>query len=92
MRCGNSGRIDCALMLSHFTLHIEPQEHHGLQKYGPIVVSYAFSPIDLIPDFIPIIGYLDDLVLIPLGIAVAIRLISEGCIRRKQAPCPDEDR
>jgi uncharacterized membrane protein YkvA (DUF1232 family) len=39
------------------------------------VVGYAFSPIDLIPDFIPILGYVDDLVLVPLGIALALRLI-----------------
>ncbi|MBI5806217.1 DUF1232 domain-containing protein [candidate division TA06 bacterium] len=38
-------------------------------------VAYAVSPIDLIPDFIPVLGYLDDLVLVPLGIALAIRLI-----------------
>jgi uncharacterized membrane protein YkvA (DUF1232 family) len=40
-----------------------------------IVVTYALSPIDLIPDFIPIIGYLDDIILLPLGIALAVRLI-----------------
>ncbi len=40
-----------------------------------LVVAYAFSPIDLIPDPIPVLGYLDDLVLIPLGAALALRLI-----------------
>lgn len=39
------------------------------------VAAYALSPIDLIPDFIPVLGYLDDLILVPLGIALAIRLI-----------------
>jgi uncharacterized membrane protein YkvA (DUF1232 family) len=45
-----------------------------------IVVAYALSPIDLIPDFIPVIGYLDDLVLIPLGITLVIRLIPEDVL------------
>lgn len=40
-----------------------------------VVVAYALSPIDLIPDFIPILGSLDDLVLLPLGIALAIRMV-----------------
>ena len=39
------------------------------------VAAYALSPIDLVPDFIPIIGYLDDLLIVPLGIMLAIRLI-----------------
>jgi len=39
------------------------------------VIAYAFSPIDLIPDFIPLLGYLDDLILVPAGIALVIRLI-----------------
>ena len=39
------------------------------------IVAYAFSPIDLIPDFIPVLGLLDDLILLPLGIALALKLI-----------------
>lgn len=39
------------------------------------VAAYALSPIDLIPDAVPILGYLDDVVLVPLGIALAVRLI-----------------
>jgi uncharacterized membrane protein YkvA (DUF1232 family) len=42
------------------------------------VVAYAFSPIDLIPDFIPVLGYLDDLIIVPLGIALVVRLIPES--------------
>lgn len=40
-----------------------------------IVVAYALSPIDLIPDFIPILGYIDDMLLLPIGIWLALRLI-----------------
>lgn len=39
------------------------------------IVAYAFSPIDLIPDFVPVLGYMDDLILIPIGITLAIRLV-----------------
>lgn len=49
------------------------------------IVAYAFSPIDLIPDFIPVIGYLDDLVLLPLGIALAIRLVPPAVLAECRA-------
>ena len=39
------------------------------------IVAYALSPIDLVPDFVPILGYVDDLLLIPIGIAFAVKLI-----------------
>ena len=52
------------------------------------VVAYAFSPIDLIPDPIPVLGYLDDLVLLPLGIALVLRLVPaevlDDCRRRAE--------
>lgn len=40
-----------------------------------IVAAYALSPIDLIPDFIPVLGYLDDIIIVPLGILLAVKLI-----------------
>lgn len=44
------------------------------------VVAYALSPIDLIPDFIPVLGYLDDLILLPLGILLVMRLMPDGVL------------
>ncbi|OPJ63959.1 YkvA family protein [Clostridium oryzae] len=45
------------------------------------VVGYALSPLDLIPDFIPILGYLDDLILIPLGVTIAVKLIPKNIMK-----------
>jgi uncharacterized membrane protein YkvA (DUF1232 family) len=50
-----------------------------------IVAAYAFSPIDLIPDFIPIVGYLDDLILVPLGIWLVVSLIPEQAMAEYRA-------
>ncbi len=43
--------------------------------FAAIVVGYAFSPLDLIPDFVPVLGYLDDLILVPLGVFLAVKMI-----------------
>jgi uncharacterized membrane protein YkvA (DUF1232 family) len=45
------------------------------KAFTALVVAYAFSPIDLIPDPIPVVGYLDDLILIPLGVVLALKMI-----------------
>lgn len=53
----------------------DPRTAWYAKVVAALVIAYAFSPIDLIPDPIPVLGYLDDLVLIPLGVALALRLI-----------------
>lgn len=67
-----------ALKKETFTLYLACR-HPGVSWYAKalalLVVGYALSPIDLIPDFIPVLGYLDDAILIPLGIMLVIRLI-----------------
>jgi uncharacterized membrane protein YkvA (DUF1232 family) len=49
------------------------------------LVAYAFSPIDLIPDFVPVLGYLDDLILIPGAIALAIRMVPPSVLAQCRA-------
>jgi uncharacterized membrane protein YkvA (DUF1232 family) len=53
----------------------DPRTPWYAKALAAFVVAHTFSPIDLIPDFIPILGYLDDLIIAPLGIALALRLI-----------------
>lgn len=50
-----------------------------------LVATYALSPIDLIPDFIPVFGYLDDLVIVPLGIWIVVRLVPAELMREFRA-------
>lgn len=53
----------------------DPRTPWYAKAFAGCVVAYALSPIDLIPDFIPVLGYLDDLILVPLGIALSIKMI-----------------
>jgi len=50
--------------------------------FTAVIIAYAFSPIDLIPDFIPVLGYLDDLVIVPLGIWLALKMIPDEVIQK----------
>jgi len=61
--------------------------------FAAVVVAYAFSPIDLVPDFIPVLGYLDDIILVPLGIALALKMIPEEALAdaRKRAELEFKD-
>nr|WP_281978242.1 YkvA family protein [Pseudorhizobium flavum] len=56
----------------------DPRTPLGAKIVAACVAAYALSPVDLIPDFVPVLGYLDDLLIVPLGITLAIRLIPPG--------------
>ncbi|MGV8932229.1 MAG: YkvA family protein [Luteimonas sp.] len=55
----------------------DPRTHWAVRVLGLCVAAYALSPIDLIPDFIPVLGYLDDLILVPLGLMLVLRLVPQ---------------
>ncbi|MGI8483705.1 MAG: YkvA family protein [Thermomicrobiales bacterium] len=63
------------LVYALYIAYRDPRTPRAARIVAVCVVGYAFSPIDLIPDPIPIIGYLDDLILIPLGVALAVKLM-----------------
>ena len=56
------------------------------------VAGYALSPIDLIPDFIPVLGYLDDIILVPLGIVLVLKLIPPPIMAEHRASVLAQDR
>ncbi len=58
----------------------DPRVPWYAKLFAALVVGYAFSPIDLIPDPIPVLGYLDDLILVPLGVALAVRMIPKDVL------------
>ena len=63
----------------------DPRTPWPVRLLALMIAAYAFSPIDLIPDFIPVLGYLDDLILLPLGILLVIRLTPEVVIADSRA-------
>ena len=68
----------------------DPRTPWYARAFSALVVAYFLSPIDLVPDFIPILGYLDDLILVPLGITMALKMIPPEILKdaRNQAANP----
>ena len=58
----------------------DPRTPWYARIFAACLVGYAFSPIDLIPDPIPVLGYLDDLVLVPVGVALALKMIPQAVL------------
>ena len=63
----------------------DPQTPLLVRTLAFAVAAYALSPIDLIPDFIPVLGYLDDLIIVPLGLVLVIRLLPSQVLERSRA-------
>jgi uncharacterized membrane protein YkvA (DUF1232 family) len=68
---------------------LDPRTPWYAKVIAAAVVAYALSPFDLIPDFVPVLGYLDDLIIVPLGITLALKLVPDQelleCRQRAQA-------
>ena len=82
-----AGRLKAELYALYLAYR-DPRVPLYARVFAACVVGYAFSPIDLIPDPIPVLGYLDDLVIIPLGVFLAVRMIPEPVL----AECREEAR
>lgn len=67
----------------------DPDTPLAAKLLAGITVGYALSPIDLIPDFIPVIGYLDDVILLPMLVAATIRLIPKEVVERNRKVSED---
>jgi uncharacterized membrane protein YkvA (DUF1232 family) len=63
----------------------DPLAPMGARILAAVVAAYALSPIDLIPDFIPVLGYLDDLLIVPLGLLLVMRLMPETVLDNARA-------
>ncbi|MGE5517797.1 MAG: YkvA family protein [Bacteroidota bacterium] len=70
----------------------DPRTPWPAKLLAALVVAYALSPIDLIPDFIPVLGYLDDLIVVPLGIWLVLRLIPDDVMADARAKAAESGR
>ena len=63
----------------------DPETPLVVRALAVMVAGYALSPIDLIPDFIPVVGYLDDLIIVPIGLLLVIRLLPPHVLESSRA-------
>jgi uncharacterized membrane protein YkvA (DUF1232 family) len=82
-----AGRLKAEIYAMYLACR-DPRVPWYARVFTACVVGYAFSPIDLIPDVIPILGYLDDLIIVPLGIALALKMIPPDVL----AECQEKSR
>ena len=67
----------------------DPRTPVAVRLLAVLVAAYALSPIDLIPDFVPVLGYLDDVILLPLGILLVVKLTPAEVIESSRAKARD---
>lgn len=80
------------LKIEAFTIYLACRDSRlpwSTRLCAACVAAYAFSPIDLVPDFIPIFGYLDDLILVPLGVALVLRMIPAALLDEHRSHARD---
>lgn len=77
-------RLKLEVMTVYFAAR-DPRTPWPVRLLALAVAAYALSPIDLIPDFIPVLGYLDDLILLPLGLLLVLRLTPPAVLEASRA-------
>jgi uncharacterized membrane protein YkvA (DUF1232 family) len=82
--CGWAHRVRRDVVALHLAAR-DPRVPWPAKAVAVCVAAYALSPIDLIPDFIPVLGYLDEVVILPLGILLAVRLVPPDLMAEHRA-------
>ena len=72
-------------MVALYLAYKHPRTPWYAKVLAGLIIGYALSPIDLIPDFIPVLGYLDDLIIVPAGIALLIKIIPRDILEESRA-------
>jgi uncharacterized membrane protein YkvA (DUF1232 family) len=79
-----AGRVKCDVVAVYFAAR-DSRTPVVVRLLALMVAAYALSPVDLIPDFIPVLGYLDDLLLVPIGIWLVLRLLPPAVLLESRA-------